>query len=75
MISLKQILWARRYRRAIRKADRLAAAYNMKYYVVLLGGRLKVAPKQNFKALVNAGRFRKGTTIRDIEARALYITS
>ena len=75
MISIKQLIWARRYRRAIRKADTLAAAYKMKYFVIILGGKLKVVPKQNIKRLIREGRFKKGTTIADIESRALYITS
>lgn len=75
MVSIKQPIWARRYRRAVRKADKLAAAYGMKYFVVMMGGKLKVAPKQNFRRLIHEGRFRRGVTIADIESRALYITS
>lgn len=75
MVTLKQLIWARRYRRAIKKADRLADAYKMKYFVILLGGKLKVVPKQNIKRLIREGRFKSGTKISDIESRALYVTA
>lgn len=75
MVTIKQLIWARKYRRAIRKADTLAAAYKMKYFVVMMGGKLKVVPKQNFKRLIREGRFKRGTSIADIESRALYVTS
>lgn len=71
---LKDIIWGWRYKHAVRKANKLAALTGMKYYVVLLNGSLKVAPKRNFKALIKRHRFVPGTTIQDIERRALYVT-
>ena len=75
MVTIKQLIWARKYKRAIKKADTLAAAYKMKYFVVLMGGKLKVVPKQNFERLIREGRMKRGVTISDIESRALYITA
>ena len=73
-MSIRKIIWAMRYKSAVRKADRLARATGRKYYVLLFGGRLKVMPKQVMKHLVMSGRFRRGVTIRDIESRALHVT-
>lgn len=39
-----------------------------------MGGKLKVVPKRNICELIHRHRFRKGTTIRDIEKMALFIT-
>ena len=39
-----------------------------------MGGKLKVVPKKNICELIHRHRFRKGTTIRDIEKMALFIT-
>ncbi|EJX09281.1 hypothetical protein EVA_02610 [gut metagenome] len=46
----------------------------MKYYVLNMGGKLKVIPKKNISEMIHRRRFRKGTTIRDIEKMALFIT-
>lgn len=75
MIKLfKEVVFAWRYRRAVRKANKLAALFGMKYYVILLNGKLKVVPKQTVRELVRTHRFRKGVTVADIERCALYIT-
>lgn len=74
MRKIREIIWAIRYKIAVKKANRLAELFNMKYYVLYLNGKLKVVPKQNIKALIAKRRFKKGTTIEMIEKRALYIT-
>lgn len=75
MIKLiKDIFFAWKYKRAVRKADKLSALFKMKYYVLNMGGRLKVVPKQNIRHLVRTHRFRKGVKVADIEKRALYVT-
>ena len=75
MIKLiKDIIFAWKYKRAVREANKLSALFGMKYYVLNMGGRLKVVPKQNIRHLVRTHRFRKGIKISDIEKRALYVT-
>lgn len=75
MIKLiKDIIFAWKYKRAVQKAKKLSALFGMKYYVLNMGGRLKVVPKQNIRHLVRTHRFRKGIKISDIERRALYVT-
>lgn len=72
---VKDIIFAWKYKRAVREAKKLSALFGMKYYVLSMGGRFKVVPKQNIRYLVRTHRFRKGVKIADIEKRALYVTT
>ncbi len=75
MIELiKRIIFAWRYKRAVRKAKQLAELTGLRYWVIYLNGGLKVVPKKAIKELVKNRRFRKGVTVDDIEKRALFIT-
>ena len=71
---IKRIIFAWKYKRAVKKANELAGLAGLRYYVVILNGSLKVAPRKVFKELIARRRFRKGTTIHDIERAALFIT-
>ena len=71
---IKQLIFAYRYKRAVRQAQQLSKLFGKKYYVIYLGGSLKVVPKRTIRELVRARRFRKGVKVADIEKRALYIT-
>lgn len=73
--KLKNILFNRRLRRAIREANELSALTGLRYFVIVLDGDLKVVSKRRLKQLIDTRRFRKGTTIRDFEKRALHITN
>lgn len=72
--TIKKMIFAWRLRRAVRKANELAAMFGRRYYVINLGGSLKVMPKQRIKELIKRRRFAKGTTIEAIERHALHIT-
>ncbi len=74
MKTIKQLIFAFRYKRAVRQANRLAQETGLRYYVLSMGGSLKVVPKQTIKQLVQQHRFRKGTKVKDIEKIALHIT-
>ena len=75
MIELiKRIIFAWRYKRAVRKAKQLAELTGLRYWVIYLNGELKVVTKKTIKELVRKRRFRKGVTVDDIEKRALFIT-
>lgn len=75
MIELiKRIIFAWRYKRAVRKAKQLAELTGLRYWVIYLNGGLKVVPQKAIKELVKNRRFRKGVTVDDIEKRALFIT-
>ena len=69
---IKRIIFARKYKRAVKKAKELAELTG--YFVIYLNGSLKVVPKKTVKELVQKHRFRKGVTVGDIEKRALFIT-
>lgn len=71
---IKDLIFAWRYKRAVKKADKLSRLFGMKYLVVFLNRGLKVVPKQTVRELVRKRRFRKGVTVADIEKRALYVT-
>lgn len=75
MIKLiKDIILAWKFKRAVKKANKLSCLFGMKYFVISLNGELKVVPKQTIQELVRTHRFRKGVTVADIEKRALYVT-
>lgn len=71
---IKRLIFAWKYKHAIKKADRLAKLTGLRYLVIYLNGGLKVVPKKAIKELVAKHRFRKGVTVADIERRALFIT-
>lgn len=70
---IMDLIWAGRFKRKVREANRLARLFNMTYIVFFLNGSIKVAPRRTVKDLIRAGRFKAGTTIQDIEKRALHI--
>jgi hypothetical protein len=70
---IKDIVFAWKFKRAVKKANKLSRLFGMKYLVIFLNGGLKVVPKQTIRELVRTHRFRKGVTVADIEQRALYI--
>ncbi len=70
----KQWMFARRYKRAVKKAVELSKTFEMRFYVICLNGKLWVVSKQAIELLVARRRFRKGATVRDIEKKALFVT-
>ena len=71
---IKDLIFAWRYKRAVKKAVELSKLHGMTFYVVYLNDGLKVVPKKAIKELVARRRFRKGVTVQDIEKRALFVT-
>ena len=75
MIKLiKQLIFGLRFKRAVKKADRFHHITHRKYMVLVINKRLEVLSKQEVKKFVANGIFRKGTTVEDIERKALYVT-
>lgn len=70
----RKLIFAGRFRKAVRTADKWHHITHRKYLVVVVNGKLEVISKQELKNFIHIGVFRKGTTIQDIEQRALYIT-
>ncbi len=71
---IKDLIFAWRYKRAVKEANYLNEITKMRFFVILMNGSLKVVPKQALKELIARGRFKRGTKIQDLEKRALYIT-
>ena len=71
---IKDIIFGIRFKRAVKKADRFHHITHRKYMVIVVNKRLEVISKQEIKKFVANGIFRKGTTVSDIEKKALYIT-
>lgn len=72
--KIKQVIWGIRFKSKVREANRLAELFKVRYFVIMMNGSLKVVPKKVLKDLVAKKRFKPGTTIQDLEKRALYIT-
>ena len=72
--NIKRLIWGIRFKSKVKEANKLAKLFNMKYFVIMMNGSLKVVPKKALKELIAKKRFKSGTTIHDIEKRALYIT-
>ncbi len=71
--KLYRLIWAYRYKKAVKKANEFHKLFGMTYFVILMGGRLKVVPKKTLKTLWAKKRFRKGTSWEEIEKCALYV--
>lgn len=71
---IKDLIFAFRFRRAVKKADRFHHITHRKYMVLVINKRLEVLSKQEIRKFLSNGIFRKGTTLSDIEQKALYTT-
>lgn len=60
--------------KAIDKANNLRMQTFKKQYVLLHKGEFVVVSKQHIKKLVADRQFKKGVSVKDIEAGALYVT-
>ena len=56
-------------------ADELSKASRRKYIVLLVASVPKVYSKQDLKRMIAQRKFRKGTTIQDLEKKAILITA
>lgn len=61
-------------KKAINDANNLRLQTFKKQYVLLHKGEFVVVSKQRIKKLVHEGQFKKGVSVKDIEAGALYVT-
>ena len=71
---IKDIIFGFRFKRAVRKADRFHHITHRKYMVLVINKKLEVLSKQEVKKFVANGIFQKGTTVGEIESKALSIT-
>ena len=71
---IKDIIQNYRIRRAVRLAGELSEISKRKHLVLLVAGVPKVYSKQELKKMIAQRKFRKGTTIQELEKRAVVIT-
>lgn len=69
---LADFIFERRLRRAIAKADNMAALTGNRFMVLVVQGRLIVKSKKNLKTLIKAHRLK--CSIKELEEKALYET-
>lgn len=71
---IKNLILSYRIKRAIRLAEELSKASKRRYLVLMVAGIPKVYSKQELKKMIARRKFRKGTTIQDLEKKAVLIT-
>jgi len=71
---IKRLLFGFHFKKSVRKADEMHRLTTLKYFVIVINGKIHVVAKQDIKRLIRTRYFRKGTRIEHIEARALYTT-
>lgn len=71
---IKDLILGYRIKRAIRLAEELSRVSKRRYLVLMVAGIPKVYSKQELKKMIAQRKFRKGTTIQDLEKKAILIT-
>lgn len=75
MIELvKKMILGYRIKKAIEKARHLSEIDGRRYMVIMCKGAPRVYQKKELQTLIRRRVFRKGTTIQDIEKKAILIT-
>lgn len=72
---IKDLILNYRVRRAIKLAEELSRVSKRRYLVLMVAGVPKVYSKQELKVMIRRRQFRKGTTIQDLEKKAVLITA
>lgn len=72
--NFKKVVFALRYKRAVKKADKNQKLFKVKYQVYIVKGKPRAICKQRLENLAKAGYFGKGRKMKDIEKLALYST-
>ena len=71
---IKDLILSYRIKRAIRLAEELSRVSKRRYLVLMVAGIPKVYSKQKLKKMITQRKFSKGTTIQDLEKKAILIT-
>lgn len=64
----------RRVGKLIKKAEGLRRLTGYRYFIIRFRGRIRMLPKKTLKEWIANGTFKKGTTIQDLENKAIYTT-
>lgn len=71
---IKALVFDYRLKKQIRIADERKAATGKKQFVLCICGRPMCVSKAHIRRLIGEGVYRKGTTVSDIAAQAIYKT-
>ena len=71
---IKRLIFAYKYKKAVKRADYFRHITHRKHMVILLDGKLHVIAKQDIKTFIRKRLLKKGTTVGDVEKIALYTT-
>lgn len=72
---IKKLIFKIKVRNAIKEAQLLSNADGKRYLVIMYKGEPRILSKQYLKGLIRMGKFKKGTTIQDIEKDAIIVTA
>lgn len=72
--SIRQFVFKLKFKRAVKKANHYSQLTGMKFFVLLVGGKLRVVSKRTIRRLIHNRTFAKGVKMADIEKKALFIT-
>lgn len=72
---IKKLIFKIKVRNAIKEAQLLSNADGKRYLVIMYKGEPRILSKQYLKRLIRMGKFKKGTTIQDIEKDAIIVTA
>ncbi len=72
--AYRSVVYYRRCKKAIKRADRRAIVTGKKQLVMIYGGKPVVISKQRLKEMIKKGVFVKGFTPEKAEALAIYKT-
>lgn len=71
---VKDLVLTYRVKRALSLAQKLSETNKRKYLVLMVAGVPKVYSKQELKMLIRRRKFVNGTTIQDLEKKAIAVT-
>lgn len=72
--TIRQFLLNIKFKRAVKKANHYAQLTGMKFFVLMVNGKLRVVSKRTIRRLIHNRTFAKGVKMADIEKKALFIT-
>lgn len=72
--AFRDFIFALRFKRAVRKADKRALTTHVRHYIIVLGGHLRVVTMADIDNMIKMGVMARWVTRYDIRQRALYVT-
>ena len=73
-MNIKKTIFNWQKNRLIKKANKKAKLTGYRYIIIGWHGKLILAEKKYLKNLIAKHKFKKGTTIQQLESAAIYVT-